>query len=118
MAAPAAASKSRSWSDLVVVVVNDDGGGIFSHLPQAALGEPFERLFATPHGRNLSAIADSLATRCVRVENRRELGRQLDRALREGGLQVVEVLADRTRSAALQRAHLAATLATVESARP
>jgi 2-succinyl-5-enolpyruvyl-6-hydroxy-3-cyclohexene-1-carboxylate synthase len=42
--------------DVTYVVIDNDGGGIFSYLPQHDL-EEFERLFATPHGRDLVAIA-------------------------------------------------------------
>ncbi len=44
--------------DLVMVVVNNDGGGIFSFLPQAAFAETFERLFGTPTGIDLAKLAD------------------------------------------------------------
>jgi 2-succinyl-5-enolpyruvyl-6-hydroxy-3-cyclohexene-1-carboxylate synthase len=43
---------------LLVVVVNNDGGGIFHHLPIREFEPEFTPLFATPHGRDLSHLAD------------------------------------------------------------
>ena len=45
--------------DLRIIVVDNDGGGIFSFLPQAAAlsAERFEQLFGTPHGTDIVALA-------------------------------------------------------------
>lgn len=44
--------------DLTIVIVDNDGGGIFSFLPQASSVPPatFETLFGTPHGTDLAAL--------------------------------------------------------------
>jgi 2-succinyl-5-enolpyruvyl-6-hydroxy-3-cyclohexene-1-carboxylate synthase len=44
--------------DVRIIVIDNDGGGIFSFLPQAALLAPdrFEQLFGTPHGTDLCAV--------------------------------------------------------------
>jgi 2-succinyl-5-enolpyruvyl-6-hydroxy-3-cyclohexene-1-carboxylate synthase len=47
--------------DLTIVVTNNDGGGIFSFLPQASAlsHETYEQLFGTPHGTDLVALCRS-----------------------------------------------------------
>ncbi|MGH1490348.1 MAG: 2-succinyl-5-enolpyruvyl-6-hydroxy-3-cyclohexene-1-carboxylic-acid synthase [Acidimicrobiales bacterium] len=51
------ALRNRAIS-LTIVVIDNDGGGIFSFLPQATQldGETFERLFGTPHGTDIAAL--------------------------------------------------------------
>jgi 2-succinyl-5-enolpyruvyl-6-hydroxy-3-cyclohexene-1-carboxylate synthase len=50
---------ARRDLDLTVVVIDNDGGGIFSFLPQATAVAPerFERLLGTPHGVDVAALA-------------------------------------------------------------
>ena len=72
---------TRSAS-LSVVVVDNDGGGIFSFLPQAsALGrDSFERYWGTPHGLDPVALAAAYGVEAGRIEDRAGLDRFLARA--------------------------------------
>ncbi len=50
---------ARRRCDLTIMLVDNDGGGIFSFLPQRSLLDAarFEQLFGTPHGTDLLALA-------------------------------------------------------------
>ena len=41
-----------------IIVINNNGGGIFSFLPQAAYGDVFETYFGTPHGLTFRSAAE------------------------------------------------------------
>jgi 2-succinyl-5-enolpyruvyl-6-hydroxy-3-cyclohexene-1-carboxylate synthase len=82
--------------DLAIVVLNDDGGGIFALLEQGAAEyeDSFERVFGTPHGADLAAVCAGFHVPHVLAES----PEQLREALRpQPGLRVIEVRADRGR---------------------
>jgi 2-succinyl-5-enolpyruvyl-6-hydroxy-3-cyclohexene-1-carboxylate synthase len=60
---------------VTIVVVNNDGGGIFHFLPQAAELPPnrFETLFGTPHGQSLATIARAFGIEAKAVDTEEEL---------------------------------------------
>jgi 2-succinyl-5-enolpyruvyl-6-hydroxy-3-cyclohexene-1-carboxylate synthase len=89
----------------VLVVVDNDGGGIFSFLPQAQLpGDLFEPLFGTPHGLDLTALAAAARVPSRVVEKAADLVPALDAALAGGGTQLVVVRSDRAANLARHRA--------------
>lgn len=91
--------------DLQIVVVDNNGGGIFSFLPPAEELEPerFERLYGTPHGLDLAAIATAYGIPAVRVSTPVELRSRLTSS-RPAGPSVVVVESDRSANPASHEA--------------
>ncbi|HMC53322.1 MAG TPA: 2-succinyl-5-enolpyruvyl-6-hydroxy-3-cyclohexene-1-carboxylic-acid synthase, partial [Acidimicrobiales bacterium] len=95
---------ARSGSvDAVFVVVNNDGGGIFSFLPQAEFPGDFERLFGTPHGMPFEAVAALYRCGYRRVEPAAGLTAAVGEALSAGGVHLVEVPTERAANVELHR---------------
>ncbi|MEO6203829.1 MAG: 2-succinyl-5-enolpyruvyl-6-hydroxy-3-cyclohexene-1-carboxylic-acid synthase [Mycobacteriales bacterium] len=99
--------------DLVIVVVNNDGGAIFGLLEQGAPehAPAFERVFGTPHGVDLAALCAATATPYALAESIAALRAELGRT----GLRVVEVRTDRAAAIALDQRLVAAVSAAVTS---
>jgi len=89
---------SEPRPDLCLIVVNNDGGGIFSTLEQAAFTGSFERLFGTPHGTGLDHLAAAFGLPYLRLDQPEDLGK----ALPGVGLRIVEAQTDRAAGAALR----------------
>lgn len=103
---------------LTVVLVQNDGGGIFSFLPQAAADAPavglpkhYEKLFGTPHGIDAGPVVTALGHQ-HRLVGTGGLGQALEQALIETvgtpGLIVLEMRTNRARNVELHRAAAAA----------
>ena len=75
--------------DLVLVVVDNDGGGIFGQLEQAGTAH-FERVFGTPLGLDLAAVAKAAAVDgVVVVDDVTSLVNALDDANVSGSVRVI-----------------------------
>jgi len=105
--------------DLLLVVVNNDGGGIFSLLEQAAFPAPFERVFGTPHGGALGQVAAAAGIPAVTLERASGLAGALKgEELPRTGIRMVEVRTSRADGTALRgRLQAACTSAAGRAAR-
>jgi len=105
--------------DLLLVVVNNDGGGIFSLLEQAAFPAPFERVFGTPHGGALGQVAAAAGIPAVTLERAAGLAGALKgEGLPATGIRMVEVRASRVEGTALRGRLRAACTAAAGRAGP
>lgn len=86
---------ARHRLDLCIVVPNNDGGGIFSYLPQARLTDAFEPFFGTPHGLSLEPAVRMCGGTHVTVDHLDGLDATLRSFDRGSGLRVIELPTDR-----------------------
>jgi len=104
---------SRRNVDLTIVVTNNDGGSIFSFLPQAKIvGESnFELLYGTPHAASFEHLAGTHGIAFERVATVKDL----EATLQRGGTRLIEVPCDRFTNVAQHEALQSAVVAAVEA---
>ncbi len=92
----------------VIIVLNNDGGGIFSYLPQAECGEAFDEYFRTPHGLDFRGAVEMYDCAFTRVASWEQFGAAVVGALNAPRTTVIEVACDHARSVELHRSIWAA----------
>ena len=110
---------ARHSINLLVVVINNDGGGIFSFLPQASLGDDaFETFFGTPHGLDFEHAAAIGRAHYARVESWDRFNGAVEAALAHRGLHVVEIPGDRARNLKAHQEAIAKALGRLREHQP
>jgi 2-succinyl-5-enolpyruvyl-6-hydroxy-3-cyclohexene-1-carboxylate synthase len=104
--------------DAVLVVLDNDGGGVFSFLPQAAHPEHFETLFGTPHRVDLLDVAKAYGVPARRVATAAEVVPALGEALEARGVHVLVVPSDRAANVERHRQVWSAVAAAVGDVQP
>lgn len=101
---------------LTILLVANDGGGIFSFLPQATAARPdvglperFEQLLGTPHDTDLPAVARALGAD-VRELGPGGIGSAVAASFERPGIKVLHLRTDRTRNVELHRRVLDAAI--------
>jgi len=91
-------SVTRCGVDATVVLVDNDGGGIFHLLPIEAFDPPFTDQFRTPHGLDFEPTGELYGLEYTRVSTADGFERAYAESLTSEGTQVVEVTVDAERS--------------------
>lgn len=112
-------SATRVTAPIVIVVINNDGGGIFRRLPVRDFEPVFTELFLTPHGRTFEGAASMYGLSYVSVQDVESLRRSVGSAMSDGTGWLIEAKTDsandlRVRSEMMQDAAQAVKHAFVE----
>lgn len=90
-------------STITIIVINNDGGGIFSFLPQASEKEHFEELFGTPHGLDFSHVVKMYGGDFTRVRDWAHFREAVVGSFEKEGIKVIEVQTNREENVQLHR---------------
>jgi 2-succinyl-5-enolpyruvyl-6-hydroxy-3-cyclohexene-1-carboxylate synthase len=86
--------EGQDQPNLTIVVLDNNGSGIFSQLEQGAdeYKEHYEKVFGTPHGKDLWVIAESLGIPAKQVTTKTELKFALESFEKMPGIKVIVCL--------------------------
>lgn len=89
--------------DITIVLLNNDGGGIFHFLPVAGEGADFEEHVATPHGLDFAHAAALYGCAFERADEPAAFRAALQDALHADRTTIVEIRTDREENVAAHR---------------
>ena len=88
---------------LTIVLLNNDGGGIFHFLPVAGEGDGFDEHVATPHGLSFAQAAELYGCGYEHPKTAGELAAAVQHSLAESATTIIEVTTDRAENLELHR---------------
>ncbi|MCR8850265.1 2-succinyl-5-enolpyruvyl-6-hydroxy-3-cyclohexene-1-carboxylic-acid synthase [Rossellomorea sp. SC111] len=89
--------------DMTIVVMNNNGGGIFSYLPQAGDQTHFEDLFGTPMDLEFAHAAKLYGAHYFHVGTQEEFIPALQEAEQSKGIKIIEIVTNREENVANHR---------------
>lgn len=81
----------RAGVDATIVLLNNDGGGIFHMLPIEDFDPPFGEFFKTPHGLDFSPVGEFYDAEFVRAQTLDAFESLYRESLAASGTQIIEV---------------------------
>lgn len=97
--------RSKFTGHLTIVLINNNGGGIFEMLPISQYDPPFEEFFATPQNLDFAQLCNTYAVEHILIQTWEQLVHKLN-PLPAKGIRVLEVQTDRKADAQWRNKHL------------
>ena len=85
---------SQLKGSLTVVIINNNGGGIFEYLPVSQIDSPFEDFFATPQSVDIANLCEAHGVHHEQIKGWDDFIPSIE-DLPESGLRVLELITDR-----------------------
>lgn len=93
-------------TSLTIIIVNNDGGGIFSYLPQSTVQNHFEELFGTPTGLTFEHIGAMYDAQYAAVNSAEEFKEEIQKD-KTKPIRIIEVFTSRPINVKAHRAYWA-----------
>ncbi len=97
--------RNKFIGHLTIVLINNNGGGIFEMLPISEFDPPFEELFATPQDIDFAQLCQTYGVKHELITSWEELRNKLN-PLPITGIRVLEIRTDRKESAKWRKENL------------
>ncbi|MBE9216890.1 2-succinyl-5-enolpyruvyl-6-hydroxy-3-cyclohexene-1-carboxylic-acid synthase, partial [Plectonema cf. radiosum LEGE 06105] len=97
--------RNKFIGHLTIVLINNNGGGIFEMLPISEFEPPFEELFATPQDIDFALLCQTYGVKHELISSWEELRHKLN-PLPNTGIRVLEIRTDRKESAKWRKENL------------
>jgi 2-succinyl-5-enolpyruvyl-6-hydroxy-3-cyclohexene-1-carboxylate synthase len=97
--------KDKFKGHLTIILINNEGGGIFENLPIAQFEETFEEYFATPQNINFEILCQTYQIEYYLISNWQDLKTKLN-PLPENGIRLLEIKTNRKKDAQWLRFNL------------
>jgi 2-succinyl-5-enolpyruvyl-6-hydroxy-3-cyclohexene-1-carboxylate synthase len=90
-------------SPLIIVLINNNGGGIFYNLPISKYGRLFEEYFVTPQNRDFSSLVKGFGVKYYRIVSVKEFEQRFTACLKKKEVSVIEIKVDENESINLRK---------------
>ncbi|WP_254173625.1 2-succinyl-5-enolpyruvyl-6-hydroxy-3-cyclohexene-1-carboxylic-acid synthase [Planktothrix pseudagardhii] len=90
---------------LTIILINNNGGGIFEMLPISQFNPPFEDYFATPQNINFAQLATTYNVEYEQIKSWEQLQQRLN-PLPETGIRILEIPTNRKKDAQWRQQYL------------